>query len=136
MAPPSRMSTSSCLNSASVPRSIAAPKTRQSCIGRIAVALAVEVSGEVPRFLLATNEIAMWDLLSEEDGPAPPPTPPRAVGSALAEALEALDRYRWFRLLPMRIHPELAAEIEAGVLARGGEKALARWRERLSRWAR
>jgi len=95
-----------------------------------------DLSGEVPRFLLATNESAMWDLLSEEDGPAPPPTPPRAVGPTIAEALEALDRYRWYRLLPLRVHPEFAAEIEAGVLARGGEKALARWREHLSRWAR
>lgn len=95
-----------------------------------------DLSGEAPRFLLATNEVAMWDLLSDEDGPAPPPAPPRAVGSTLAEALEALDRYRWFRLFPMTVHPELAAEIEAGVLARGGERALARWRERLSRWAR
>jgi len=96
-----------------------------------------DLSGEVPRFLLKTNESAMWSLLDEEDGgpPSPPPPPPlpEVVGWTLAEAFEALGRYPWHLLFPVEVHRELAGEIEARVLALGGDKALAQWRRRLSR---
>ena len=96
-----------------------------------------DLSGEVPRFLLETNESAMWSLLDEEDGgppsPPPPPPPPKVVGSTLAEGLVALGRYPWHLLFPVKVHAELAGEIEARVLALGGDEALAEWRRRLSR---
>jgi hypothetical protein len=99
------------------------------------ITLLRDLSGEVPRFLLETNESALWSLLDDEDdgppSPPPPPRPPEVVGSTLAEALVALERYPWFTLYPVKVHPELAGEIEARVLARGGNKALAEWRKRL-----
>ena len=99
------------------------------------ITLSRDLSGEVPRFLLETNESALWSLLDDEDdgppSPPPPPPPPKEVGSTLAEAFEALERYPWFLLYPVAVHPELAGEIEARVLARGGDEALVEWRRRL-----
>jgi hypothetical protein len=98
------------------------------------ITLRRDLSGRAPRFLLKKDESTMWALLDEEEGPAPPPRPPEEVGSTLAEALAAIDRYPRHRLHPLEVHPALAAEIETRVLARGGEEALERWRKRQSRW--
>lgn len=94
------------------------------------ITLTRDRSGGQARYFLEREESAMWSLLDEDDGgpPPPPPPPPELVGTTLAEALEALARYPWFWLVPLEVDPKLAAEIEAQVLARGGEKALARWR--------
>lgn len=96
------------------------------------ITLTRDRTGGQPRYFLEREESTMWSLLDEDDGgpPAPPPRPPppELVGATLAEALEALARYPWFLLMPLRVHPEDAAEIEAEVRTRGGEEALARWR--------
>jgi hypothetical protein len=48
------------------------------------------------------------------------------------EAIARLDRYRWFRLYPLEVHPEFLDAVLLEVRMRGGEVEEARWRETLA----
>src|SRR5208282_2757906 len=59
------------------------------------------------QFWVERNETALYDLLSEEDR--------SEIGGYFAqtgyvysfhEALDLLDKYPWFRLYPVQVHPE------------------------------
>lgn len=83
-------------------------------------------------FTLGTNESALDDLLSDEDVlPSGPNAQP--VGGTIDEALDALDRYPWYRLSPLFVHPEFAELIRSAVRERGGDEALQRWNRTLDR---
>jgi len=77
---------------------------------------------------MATNESAMYDMLSEEDlvglGPAA-----KESGSvhSFAEALNLLDRYPWYRLLALDVHPEYLDEVVRAVAERSDPITAARW---------
>jgi hypothetical protein len=47
------------------------------------------------------------------------------------EALRRIDRYQWFLLYPLEIHPEYFDAVLAEVAKNGGLDEVARWRERL-----
>jgi NAD-dependent deacetylase len=87
-----------------------------------------EGDGEAWKFGMATNESAMYDMLSEEDlvglGPAA-----KESGSvhSFAEALNLLDRYPWYRLLPLDVHPEYLDEVVRAVAERSDPITAARW---------
>jgi hypothetical protein len=51
--------------------------------------------------------------------------------SSFETALAALDQYPWHALFPVTVHPNYMDAIDAAVKARGGEDALARWRQRM-----
>lgn len=49
-------------------------------------------------------------------------------GGRLRDALEWLERYKWWRLRPLYLDPGCREQVLARVEARGGPGALARWR--------
>jgi hypothetical protein len=73
------------------------------------------------KFLMKTNESALYDLLSEEDR--------NKIGEYFAqtgyvhsfhEALGLLDRYPWSTLYPLEVHPEFLERVLLEVGKRGG----------------
>jgi hypothetical protein len=83
-------------------------------------------------FRIERNETALCDLLSEEDR--------REGGEYFAQtgylhsfngALAILDRYPWFNLYPVEVHPEFLEAVLLEVRKRGGGTAETRWREKL-----
>ena len=80
------------------------------------------------KFRMGTNESAMYDMLSEEDlvGLEAGITETRYVHS-LDEALGLLDRYRWFGMVPLEVHPEYLGAVVSAVRERGGPQEAARW---------
>ncbi len=82
-------------------------------------------------FSLRTNETATYGLLDEEDrqGFEPRSTSPRVHSFAAAIAL--LDKYPWFRLCPMEVHPEFAAAVGHEVRKRASLSEHARWQAEL-----
>lgn len=56
-------------------------------------------------FTLEINEVALLDLLSEEDLEGIPETKPKTA-STWQGAIELLDNYAWRKLLPLTIHPD------------------------------
>jgi hypothetical protein len=91
----------------------------------------VDTAG-VRRFRFGRDEMATYDMLSEEDR--------ASIGKeqfvesnycdSLEDALKLLDRYRWFGLYPIEVHPEFRDAILLEVKARGGADEEKRWRER------
>jgi hypothetical protein len=84
------------------------------------------------QFQMKTNETAFYDLLLEEDR--------NEIGKYFAqtgyvqtftEALGLLDRYAWFGLYPLKVHPEFLEAVLLEVRKRGGATQEARWREEL-----
>jgi hypothetical protein len=84
------------------------------------------------RFWTFTNEISAFDSLSEADqlGVGSPVRTSQYVHS-LPEGLKLLDQYPWFRLYPLKVHPEFHAAILLEVRKRGTAIDEARWRENL-----
>jgi hypothetical protein len=85
------------------------------------------------QFRMATNELATYDMLSEEDlvglGPAVRET---GYVHSFREALGLLDDGpRWFGLYPIEVHPEYLDAVLRAVRERGGPTEEARWREQL-----
>jgi hypothetical protein len=79
------------------------------------------------------NETALYDALSEEDR--------NSMGEYFAqigyarsfqEGLRLLDRYQWFRLQPLEVHPEFLDAVLREVKKRGGPTEETRWREQLN----
>ena len=84
-------------------------------------------------FQMKTNETALYDALSEEDR--------NGIGEYFAqtgyvrsfhEGLRLLDRYPWFRLQPLEVHPEFLDAVLREVNKRGGPTEETRWREELN----
>jgi len=48
---------------------------------------------------------------------------------SLPDALKLLDKYPWFSLYPVDVHPEFFTTILSEVRKRGGEEEETRWRE-------
>ena len=76
-------------------------------------------------WILKTNEQLLEELIGEEDPPASPHQ--RELGPTFKEALAGLDRYQWFRLVPLFVHAEIRDAVQEAVRERGGEAALIRW---------
>ncbi len=85
-------------------------------------------------FRVKTDESGIADLHSEEDragiGSLVSETP--SVHS-FQEAISSLDKYPWFKLVPLYVHPDFLAPVLFAVKERGGEAAEARWRQDLER---
>lgn len=86
------------------------------------------------KFWTQTDENTMGDLLDEEDI--------RGLGSlvgkhgpvsSLPEALALLDKYQWYRLAPLQIHPEFRSAIQSEVQGRCTPEELAFWNSYASR---
>jgi len=90
-------------------------------------------TGEAWKFRMRTDESAIYDVLSEEDqgGPGPAVKESGYVHS-FREALALLDRYPWFRLIPLEVHPEYLDAVVHAVRERGGPREAARWLLRLA----
>jgi hypothetical protein len=85
------------------------------------------------RFWIERNETALYDLLSEEDrGEIGEYFAKTGYVDSLQEALSLLDRYPWFDLYPLEIHPEYRNLVLAEVRKRGGGAAELIWKKRLS----
>jgi len=89
-------------------------------------------SGGDWEFQVKTNERLLYEALSEEDR--------SSIGEHFAktgyvrsfhEGLRLLDRYPWFRLYPLEVHPEFVDAVLEEVKKRGGPTEETRWRERL-----
>jgi hypothetical protein len=80
------------------------------------------------RFWTMTDETTMRDLLDEEDlrglGSL---VSKRGPVSSLPEAFALLDRYQWYRLVPLQIHPEFRSAIQSEVQRRCTPEELAIW---------
>ena len=48
--------------------------------------------------------------------------------SSLEKALKRLDRYPWFRLHPVEVHPDFLDQVLLEVKKRGGESQVEKWR--------
>lgn len=82
------------------------------------------------RFRMKQNEAAIYDLLSENDRSEAGNYSGQSVSvSSFQEALDLLDKYPWFRLHPVHVHPEFLDEVLSEVRTRGGEQEETRWRE-------
>ena len=90
------------------------------------------IGGAEWQFRMGRDEEAIYDLLLEEDR--------GKIGNYFArtecvksfpEALNLLDKYPWFRLQRLYVHPEFLDAILLEVGIRGGVQQEARWREQL-----
>jgi hypothetical protein len=84
------------------------------------------------RFWTQTDETTMIDLLDEEDlsGLGSLDNTSAPVYS-LPEALALLDKYPWYRLTPLQVHPEFRLVILGEVQKRGTPEEVASWNSRL-----
>lgn len=83
------------------------------------------------QFLSERNEVAIYDLLSEEDRSGFIACERSGYVSSFDEALRLLDHYRWFRLYPLEVHPDFLDHVLLEVTKRGGESQCTHWREQL-----
>jgi len=83
-------------------------------------------------FWTKRDETAVYELLDEEDRASlGSPVHKSEVVIRLSEGLALLDRYPWFRLVPLQVHPEFRDAILLEVRKRGTPADEARWNERL-----
>jgi hypothetical protein len=79
--------------------------------------------------------VALYDLLSEDDrGEMGEYIAQTGYAHSFLEALSQFDRYPWFHLYPVRVHPEFLEAVLVEVGKRGGAHEAARWREQLKRY--
>ena len=85
------------------------------------------------QFRIELNETTLYDMLSEEDqrGMRVEDFARTEYAPTCQEALRRIDRYQWFRLYPLEVHPEYLDAVLAEVRKNGGLDEVARWRERL-----
>jgi hypothetical protein len=90
------------------------------------------------QFRVKVDETTLYDMLSEEDrrGMRVEDFARTEYAHTFQEALRQLDRYQWFRLYPLDVHPEFLDAVLAEVEKRGGLDEVARWREQLKSMAR
>jgi hypothetical protein len=82
------------------------------------------------KFHLNRNELMLYDS-DEDPGGRDAYYENSAYLPSLQEALKLLDKYPWFSLYPVEVHPEFFDTILSEVRQRGGEKEEFRWRETL-----
>ena len=89
------------------------------------------------QFRVKLNETTLYDMLSEEDrrGMRVEDFARTEYAHTFQEALSRVDRYQWFRLCPLDVHPEFLDAVLAEVEKRGGPDEVARWREQLKSMA-
>ena len=89
------------------------------------------------QFRVKLNETTLYDMLSEEDrrGMRVEDFARTEYAHTFQEALSRVDRYQWFRLCPLQVHPEFLDAVLAEVEKRGGPDEVARWREQLKSMA-
>ena len=89
---------------------------------------------EAWQFRVKVDETTLYDVLSEEDraGMGVKDFVRTEYAPTLQEALHRLDKYEWFRLCPLGVHPEFLGAVLAEVEKRGGLDQVARWRKRLT----
>ena len=80
------------------------------------------------RFLIAKNEVALVDMLLPEDRVGMVAYERSDYLSSLEKALKRLDRYPWFRLHPVEVHPDFLDQVLLEVKKRGGESQVEKWR--------
>jgi hypothetical protein len=80
-----------------------------------------------------TNEVALHDLVSDDDDLDSCGAVRRTLAESFEEAIERLDKYPWVRLYPLQIHKDYHDAILRAVLERGGEREERRWRSMLRR---
>jgi hypothetical protein len=83
------------------------------------------------QFQIKTDETTLRDVLSEGDQNGIEFSSQTGYVHSFEEALRLLDKYRWFKLYPLEIHPEFLDAVLVQVKMRGGDAAEARWREKL-----
>jgi hypothetical protein len=89
-------------------------------------------AGDNWQFQIETDESTLYDLLSEEDRNTIVEYCAQTVCvSSLHEALGLLDRYQWFSLCPLKVHPEFLDAVLLEVRKRGGPSEETRWRKDL-----
>jgi NAD-dependent deacetylase len=98
------------------------------CEGGSITLLRKRGAGEAWKFRLGINEVALYDMLSEEDlaglGPA---VKESGYVHSFPEALGLLDQYQWFKLVPLEVHPEYLDAVLLAVRDRGGPERAASW---------
>jgi hypothetical protein len=85
------------------------------------------------KFFQERNETAAYDLLSEEDREGLTPVSRTPYMHSIENALLSLEQYPWFKLFPMKVHPEFLDEILEEVKRLGVKSEIQRWREHLTR---
>ncbi len=80
------------------------------------------------QFQMETQET--YDLSEEDVGVGENSAPIECVRT-FHEAVAILDRYRWFGLQPLKVHPEFREAVLLAVRMRGGPTEETRWREKL-----
>ena len=86
--------------------------------------------GGFTEWIMETNEWMLVELLDDED-PSAAGLHRRELGPTFADALAGLDRYQWFRLVPLFVHAEIRDAVQEAVRERGGEASLIRWKSLL-----
>jgi hypothetical protein len=83
------------------------------------------------KFWTETDESATYDLLDEEDrrGLGNPVNTSKSFAS-FPEALALLDKYPWFRLIPLQVDPEFHDAILCEVRKRGTQENVRCWLDR------
>lgn len=84
------------------------------------------------KFFQECNEIAAYDLLSEEDRAGITPISRTPYMYSIEEALLSLCRYPWFKLFPMEVHPDFLDTILKEVKRLGGHSQVERWERRVN----
>ena len=77
--------------------------------------------------------MALYDLLSEEDRKSLGLSSQGGYVRSFNEALNLLDKYRWFGFVPLKVDPDFFYAILQEVRKRGGLAAESRWRSELNR---
>ncbi|MBV9081269.1 MAG: hypothetical protein JOZ62_01235 [Acidobacteriaceae bacterium] len=85
------------------------------------------------QFRIETNETALYDMLSDEDRNGIEFSSQTGYVRSFEQALELLDRYPWFDLYPIEVHPAFVEAVLREVRKRGGGAVELRWREELNR---
>jgi TPR repeat protein len=86
------------------------------------------------RFWIDRDERALYDLLSKEDrSEIANYFASTEYAQSFDEALKLLDKYPWFRLYPVYVHPEFVNAVLFEVGNRGGAEETTRWRDQLRR---
>lgn len=84
------------------------------------------------KFWTETDETPTYELLDEEDRDSLGSHVHKSeFATTLSEGLALLDKYPWFRLFPLQVHPEFGDAILFEVQKRGTPADEARWNERL-----
>jgi len=82
-------------------------------------------------FVVTTDESSLKELMTEEDVAGINFESRTALLPSFANALAALGKYPWHRLLPMFVHKDFMDPILTEVMKLGGANEVSRWRRKL-----